>query len=188
MAERSSLVRLQGELGVEIDWVGYELHPLTPPGGIPLAEVLPQPEAMLGYVRSFAAGFGIPDLVPPVRLASTRRALAVAQHARDVGRLDAFRAVAFDAYWRKGHGLESDEDLAAIACEAGLDPDAALAAARAPAALARVDAARRAALEAGVTGVPTFDIGPTRVVGCQRFEVLAEAARRAGAKRRLGVG
>jgi predicted DsbA family dithiol-disulfide isomerase len=56
--------------------------------------------------------------------------------------------------------------------------------ARDPAALARVDGARRAALEAGVTGIPTFDIGDTRLVGCQRYEVLADAARRAGARRR----
>jgi predicted DsbA family dithiol-disulfide isomerase len=49
-----------------------------------------------------------------------------------------------------------------------------------------VDQARAIAVRAGVTGIPTFDIGPSRVVGCQRYEVLAEAARRAGARRRLG--
>jgi predicted DsbA family dithiol-disulfide isomerase len=184
VAERSSLVRLQGELEVDVDWVGYELHPRTPPGGIPLTDYLPAHEAMLGYVRSFATRFGISDLEPPERLASTRRAHAVALHARDVGRLEAFRAAAFDAYWRKRRGLESDEDLALLAREAGLEPDAALEVARDPAALARVDGARRAALEAGVTGIPTFDIGDTRLVGCQRYAVLADAARRAGARRR----
>jgi predicted DsbA family dithiol-disulfide isomerase len=167
-----------------VDWVGYELHPRTPPGGIPLAEYLRAPAELLGYVRSFAAGFGIHDLVPPLRLASTRRALAAAQHARDAGRLAPFRAAAFDAYWRRGRGLESDGDLAALAEEAGVDPARAVAAAADPAMLARVDAARRAALEAGVTGIPTFEIGASRVVGCQRYEVLAEAARRAGARRR----
>jgi predicted DsbA family dithiol-disulfide isomerase len=175
---------LQGELDVEVDWVGYELHPGTPPGGIPLSEHLPAPEAMLGYVRTFAAGFGIVDLRPPTILASTRRALAAAQHARARGRLEPWRAAAFDAYWRQGRGIESDDDLAAIAREAGLDPAAIVAAAADPAALAEVDAARRAAREAGVTGIPTFDLGPVRVVGCQRYEVLAEAARRAGARRK----
>jgi predicted DsbA family dithiol-disulfide isomerase len=184
VAERSSLVRLQRELDVVVVWVGYELHPATPPGGIPVSEYLPDPEAMLGYVRSFAAGFGIRDLVPPLRLARTRRALAVAEHARDVGRLGEFRARAFDAYWREERGLESDDDLAALAREAGVDPGAAVAAARDPALLARVDAAGRAAREAGVSGIPTFDIGPVRVVGCQPYEVLAEAARRVGARPR----
>jgi len=37
----------------------------------------------------------------------------------------------------------------------------------------------REAAQAGVTGIPTFDIGDERVVGAQPFDVLAEAARRA---------
>jgi predicted DsbA family dithiol-disulfide isomerase len=169
---------------VAVDWVGYELHPETPPGGLPLEDLLRDAGAMLGYVRSFAAGFGIEDLAPPRVLASTRRAHAVAQRARDAGRLEAFRAAAFDAYWRRGRGLESDRDLAAIAVEAGLEVAAALAAATDPAMLARVDAARRAAGSAGVTGVPTFDVGGARIVGCQRYEILEDAARRAGARPR----
>ncbi|BDG06286.1 hypothetical protein AMOR_52820 [Anaeromyxobacter oryzae] len=170
--------------------MGYELHPETPAGGVPLASWLPNADAMLGYVKTFAEGFGIPDLAPPTRLAPTRRVLAVARLAREVGRLDSLRVVAFDAYWRRGWGIESDEDLRWIAREAGVDPQAALAAASDPARLADVAAARREAIAAGVTGVPTFDFvplagrEPIRVVGCQRYEVLADAARRAGAAHR----
>jgi predicted DsbA family dithiol-disulfide isomerase len=164
--------------------VGYELHPRTPPGGVPLSQYLPDAAAMLGYVRSFAASFGIEDLVPPDVLPSTRRVHAVAQLARDEGRLERFRAAAFDAYWRRGRGLESDDDLAALAGQVGLDRRAALGAAADPEMLSRVDAARRAAAAAGVSGIPTFDVGEDRIVGCQRYEVLAEAARRAGASRR----
>jgi predicted DsbA family dithiol-disulfide isomerase len=164
--------------------VGYELHPRTPPGGLPLEDYLPDAKAMLGYVSTFAAGFGIDDLVPPRLLPSTRRAHAVAQRARDEGRLERFRVAAFDAYWRRGRGLESDEDLSALAGEVGMDPGGALAAAADPAVLARVDAARRAAAAAGVTGIPTFDLGDLRIVGCQQYDVLADATRRAGARRR----
>ncbi len=174
-----------------MDWVGYELHPGTPRGGLPLASYLSDAGAMLGYVKSFAAGFGLRDLRAPDRLPSTRRALAAAQYAREAGKLEVFRAAAFDAYWREGRDLDRDEDLVHVARAVGLDPAAALAAADEAGALACVDAARRAAREAGVTGVPTFDFvaAPgarpvTRVVGCQPYEVLAEAARRAGARRR----
>jgi predicted DsbA family dithiol-disulfide isomerase len=160
---------------------------------MPIAEHLRDAEGAHAYVRSFAAGFGIVDLSPPSRLANTRRALAVAEHARDVGRLEAFNAAAYDAYWRRGEGIESDDELAAIARTAGLDAGAAVRCAHDPGLLARVDAARREALRAGVTGIPTFDFEPdepggarvaSRVVGCQRYDVLAEAARRAGARRR----
>jgi predicted DsbA family dithiol-disulfide isomerase len=173
--------------------VGYELHPETPAGGVVVSEHFRDAEGMHAYVKSFAAGFGILDLAPPGRLANTRRVLAVAEHARGLGRLDAFNAVAYDAYWRHGQGIESDEELAALAGRAGLDPGAAVAAARDPAVLTRVDAARTEALRAGITGVPTFDVEPeapggsraaSRVVGCQRYEVLVDAVRRAGARRR----
>jgi predicted DsbA family dithiol-disulfide isomerase len=193
VAERSSLVRLQREHEVELIWVGYELHPETPPGGVAIAEHLRDPEGMHAYVKSFAAGFGIFDLAPRARLANTRRVLAVAEQARDLGRLEAFSAATYDAYWRHGRGLEADGEIAAIAREAGLDPANAVEAARDPALLARVDAAREEALRAGVTGVPTFDVEPdapggsrtsSRVVGCQRYEVLVEAVRKAGARRR----
>ena len=170
--------------------MGYELHPETPAGGLPLASYLPNAEAMLRYVKTFAEGFGIPDLAPPDRLVPTRRVLAAATLARERGLLDPFRAVAFDAYWRRGWGLETDDDLRWIAREAGLDPELAIAAAAEPPRLEAVAAARRLALAAGVTGIPTFDFvsdagaEPIRVVGCQRYEVLADAARRAGAARR----
>ncbi len=172
--------------------VGYELHPETPPGGVALSDYLRDAGAMLRYVQSFAAGFGIDDLAPPPRLASTRRVLAAAEHARDAGRLEPFCAEAYDAYWRRGEGIEADGEIAAIARRAGLDPSAAVAAAADPALLSRVDAARRDALAAGVAGIPTFDVAPapgedgapSRVVGCQSYEVLAEAVRRAGARRR----
>lgn len=165
-------------------WIGYELHPETPPGGLPLSSYLPNAESMLGYVKRFAEGFGIPDLLPPDRLANTRRVLAAAELARHEGKLPAFRALAFDAYWRRGWGVESDEDLRWISREVGLDPEAAVSASTDPVILHRVDDARREALAAGVTGIPTFDFEGVRVVGCQRYEVLAEAARRAGARRR----
>ncbi len=175
--------------------MGYELHPETPAGGVALSEHLPDADQKLRYVQEFASGFGIADLRPPGRVANTRRILAAARKAREAGRLEAFSATAYDAYWRRGAGIESDEEIAAVAREAGVDPAAAVAAARDPAILAVVDAARRAAAAAGVTGIPTFDVTPgpgtqgagARVVGCQRYEVLAEAVRRAGGRRRGGV-
>jgi predicted DsbA family dithiol-disulfide isomerase len=180
---------LTREFEIEVAWNGYELHPGTPRGGIPLSSYLPDADAMLGYVRTFAERFGIQDLRPPDRLSNTRRALAIAQHARDAGRLEPYRAAAFDAYWRHGKDLERDEDLGEVARAAGLDVGRALQAAEDPAALAQVDSARADALEAGVTGIPTFDfggspVGQIRVVGCQPYEVLADAARRSGARRR----
>lgn len=169
-----------------MDWRGFELHPETPEGGAELAALFGEGriEPMREYVHQFAARFGITDLRHPDRISNTRRALAVAELARDRERLDAFRHAAMDAYWRDGLDLEDEAVIRRIAQGVELDPDRAAAAMTDPELLARVDAMRRESIEAGVTGIPTFFIGDEKVVGCQPYEVLEEAVERAGGGRR----
>jgi predicted DsbA family dithiol-disulfide isomerase len=171
------------EFDLELDWRGFELHPETPPGGMPLTRLFsPQRlPSMRDYMKSFAAGFGIADMQQPERLPNTRAALAVAEYARDEGRLDAYRRSAMEAHWNEGRDLERADHLSAIAQRAGLDGEAAVRVASDARYLARVDAAREEAHDAGVTGVPTFFFGEMVVVGCQPFDQLARVARLAGA-------
>jgi predicted DsbA family dithiol-disulfide isomerase len=139
---------------------------------------------MHAHLQRFAADFGVTGMRFPDRLINTRRVLAEAEHARDAGRLDAFRHAAMEAHWREGRDLEDDAVLRALAARADLDPDAAVAAADDPAMLARVAAIREEATDIGVTGIPTFVIGRFMVVGCQPYEALADVATRAGIPRR----
>lgn len=189
IAEESTVPRLVAELDLTLEWHGFELHPETPRGGMPLTELfrgahLPSLHAR---TKAFGAQFGVRDFDPPDRLRNTRRALAMAEYARDQGQLEAFRKAAFDAHWRRGKDLEADADLREIAESVGLPAGAALRAADDRVMLERVDARQAAARKSGVSGIPTFDFENVRVSGCQPFEVLAEAARRAGAKPRLGT-
>ncbi len=141
--------------------------------------------AMRERMKEFARGFGVTGMNHPGRSPNTRRALAIAEYARDKGLLDAFRDSAMRAHWRDGMNLEDDSDLRQIAARAGLDPEQAVAASRDPLYLARIDAIREEAHALGVDGIPTFIFGDhVAVVGCQRYEVLAEAARKAGARKR----
>jgi len=175
---------LQNEFDLDLEWKGFELHPETPKGGAPLTSIIP-PSRIAGmreYMKKFAASFGITTMSQPSRISNTRRAIAVAEYARDQGKLQAFRDAAMDAYWSYEKNVEDDAELRAIATSVGLDPDAAIAAASDPHYLARVDAAREEANRAGVRGIPTFFIGDEVVVGCQPYEVLAAAARRASAR------
>jgi predicted DsbA family dithiol-disulfide isomerase len=139
---------------------------------------------MSDHLARFAASFGVSDLRIPERSPNTRAALALAEHARDQGRLHPARHALMDAFWRRGEDLEDRGVLSRCAAEAGLEPARALAALDDPALGARVDAMARDAARAGVTGIPTFLVGAQRVVGCQPFEVIAAAAEAAGAKRR----
>ncbi len=170
-----------------MDWRGFELHPEVPEGGAELSEILP-PERSAGmadYLTRFAGNFGVEGLKIPGRVQNSRRALAVVEHARDLGLADAFRRAAMDAYWRRGENLEDEPTLAKVAERAGLDPTAAVSARHDPTMLARVDALRDEAHAAGVTGIPTWFFGQALpVVGCQPYEQLAKAAEKAGAQRR----
>jgi predicted DsbA family dithiol-disulfide isomerase len=141
-------------------------------------------EAMHAHLAGFARGFGIADMKLRDRAPNTRRALAVAEYARDAGRLEQFRQAAMDAHWRRGMDLESDADLSTLAVECGLDPASSLAASRDPSLLARIDQRREAAEQMGVTGIPTFVIGDRAVVGCQGYEVLARFVEACGARRK----
>jgi predicted DsbA family dithiol-disulfide isomerase len=188
IAEQSTVPRLLRELDLTLDWRGFELHPTTPRGGVSLSRLFPGAAlpSLHARTRHFAARFGVTDFSPPDVLQNTRRALAVAELARDRGRLEPFRAAAFEGYWRQGKNLEDDGDLGALAVAAGLDREEALGAADDPAFLARVDDKQADARQGGITGIPTFVIAGEEVVGCQPYEALADAALRAGVRRRTG--
>ena len=186
IAEQSTVPRLLAELDLVLDWHGFELHPSTPPGGVPLSRLFPgTPLAALhDRTKRFGASFGVTGFQPPDWLSNSRKALAVAEYARDMARLEPFRQAAMNAHWREGKNLENDEDLGAIAESAGLERGAALAASTDHTLLARVDERQAEARRAGVNGIPTFVLGRERVVGCQPYEALLAAALRAGATKR----
>jgi len=136
---------------------------------------------MGSYILKFAAGFGIHDIKPSTRLPNTRRPLAVAEYARDQGKLDAFRSLVMAAHWKEGQDIEDESVLRSLAIASGLDAEAAVRAAADPVYLKHVADTQIEYKKLGVGGIPTFIIGNEIVEGCQPYDILADAARRAGA-------
>lgn len=171
---------------MELDWRGYELRPDTPRGGMLVEQLFPgRSQAMTARVRQVAEMFGVADQMQPREtLNNTRRAIGLAEWARDQGKLHPFREAVMRAYWGRGENIEDPQVLGKLAEEAGLSAQEALAAMDAPQYQGRVDALRAEGMSVGVSGIPTVFVGPYRVVGAQPYEVYAEAARRAGASRR----
>lgn len=139
---------------------------------------------MAEHMKNFAARFGIADFRQRERIPNTRRALALAEVARDEGRLDAFRARAMAAHWKEGRDLENDDELRAIARDARLSDDAVERSVSDPAYVQRIDAIRDEANAIGVEGIPTFIIGNAALSGCQPYDTLAGFANQAGARKR----
>ena len=155
--------------------------------------------AAQGQLARFAEGFGV-TMRFSEHVPNTRRALAMAEFARDQGKLDAFRAGAMDAHWQDGRDIEAADVLAEVASAAGMDPVAALGAADSAPMLARVHAMGEEAQRWGVSGIPTYFIlpagwspgdppptsgaRPVRIVGCQPWETVVAGCMRAHVERR----
>jgi predicted DsbA family dithiol-disulfide isomerase len=136
-------------------------------------------------LTQFAASFGITDMKRADKIPNTRRALAMAEFARDQGKLDEFRSLTMDAYWKEAKDIEDDTNLRELARASGLDPDRAIMAADDPVYLDRVDAIRQEFKNLGTGGIPTVLFGTREIVeGCQPYEALVGAAVSAGAKRK----
>src|SRR4249920_925459 len=122
IAEQATVPRLRDELAISVEWCGFELHPRTPKGGMPLTALFPAARipALKENLYRFAAGFGVTGIRHPDHIPNTRRVLAIAELARDRGRLDAFREAGMVGYWREGRDLEDDDVLRAIATGVGL--------------------------------------------------------------------
>jgi predicted DsbA family dithiol-disulfide isomerase len=139
---------------------------------------------MREYMSRFAASFGVEGMVRNPRTPNTRRALAMAEFARDNGKLTEFREKAMDAYFKEGKDIEDSIVLKDLASAAGLDQELALRAADDPDYLKKIDAIRTEYKKVGTGGIPTFVFGRERVEGCQQYEFLVAAALRAGARRK----
>ena len=173
------------EYDVALDWRGFELHPETPEGGVAIAELFgpERVEPMRKHLQQVAEHFGVSGMQMPEHLPNTRRALRLAEVARDEGKLDEFRHRAMDAHWIEGRDLEDEAVLRDLAAASGLSDDA-LERSHHPHYAGRVDAMRAEADEIGVSGIPTFILGPYGVVGAQPYEVLQELMRRAGVEKK----
>jgi predicted DsbA family dithiol-disulfide isomerase len=86
----------------------------------------------------------------------SRRALRGAKYAESVGRGEAYHDAVLSGYWTKARPIESADDLAVFAAEAGLDADAFRAALDDPQYDALVQADVDMAHAYGLSGVPAI--------------------------------
>ncbi len=137
------------------------------------------------YIQQFAAKFGVHDMIRTTRMPNTRRALAMAEFARDQDKLDTFRTLAMDAHWKEGKDIEDSDILKELAAASGLNSEKALIATSDPVYLDRIASTRVEFKSLGVGGIPTFVFGDEIVEGCAPYETLTEIALHAGVKPRM---
>ena len=165
-----------------MEWLGIEIHPDTPPEGLPIERMF-RPEdtkRMMRNLRAIGAPFGI-IFADITRISNSRPALQAAEFSREQGRFDAFHDAVLQAYFAAGLDIGDHEVITQLGRDAGLDIPALEKALEKGTYLPRLKQMQEEAVQAGVTGVPTFILGARRtIVGVQPFEVFRNTLRSLG--------
>ena len=162
-----------------MEWLGIEIHPDTPAGGMPIAQMFPTADtkAMMQHLRAMGAPFGI-IFADITRISNSRLALQAAEFSRGRGRFDAFHDAVLQAYFGAGLDIGDLDVILELGREAGLDAAELRQALEAGTYLPRLREMQEEASAAGVTGVPTFILGGRRtIVGAQSLDVFRNTLR-----------
>jgi predicted DsbA family dithiol-disulfide isomerase len=165
-----------------VEWLGVEIHPDTPPEGLPIERMF-RPEdtkRMMKNLRAMGAPFGI-IFADITRISNSRLALQAAEFSRDRGRFHEFHDAVLQAYFAAGLDIGDREVIAQLGRDVGLDITALEKALEKGTYLPRLQQMQEEAAQAGVTGVPTFLMGARRtIVGVQPIEVFRNTLRSLG--------
>lgn len=171
----------EDDLNLEVTWRPLQLQPDTPEQGIPLAAyfAMSPDEARhrLEELRPRMDELGRP-FNPPTTMVNTLKAHLLAEYARDHDKMDQVRSALFRAYWADGQDISDESVLRAIATEAGLDADQAMASVADGVHMQRLAEAIDAANGYRVRGVPAFVVDKQRQIsGAMPYPFLVEMIR-----------
>jgi predicted DsbA family dithiol-disulfide isomerase len=170
-----------------VQWVYFPLHPDTPNEGLPLKDLFAGRGLDLEAMHARMKGLMDAEGLPYNRRSHTynsRLAQELAKWADSKPGFEAIHPKLYQAYFVDSKNLADPSVLVPIAESVGLPGDEARHVLDDRLFKEAVDVDWLKARRYGITGVPTFVAGGSKVVGAQPYEVLAEQLRAAGAKPR----
>ena len=173
---------MKKEFSIKDAWLSFELHPETPPEGMPYAQRFPGADVEKVYenIRKRGDEFGI-KFGPRLLLSNSRLSLEASEYARDAGKYDAFHERLFYTYFSESKDIGSLEVLTESARLCGLDWEELRQALKERRYAARLDEVRKEAERINLTGVPTFIIdGRFKVVGAQHVSAFRDILTKIG--------
>jgi predicted DsbA family dithiol-disulfide isomerase len=165
-----------------LEWKGFQIHPEYPAAGIPTEQRAAQfgkerYAALWQNIVSMAEGIGLAMKPPPV-LTNSLMALEATEYAKDQGKAEEFSRTVYRAYFQDGQNIGDLNVILALAQEVGLDPVTVQEHLTAGTYAERLKAAHQEARSLGVSGVPTFIVGPAQIVGAQSPDVFVNMLKR----------
>ena len=165
-----------------LEWKGFQIHPDYPAAGIPVEHRAAQfgkerYAAIWRNIVTMAEGIGL-EMRQPRVLTNSLLALEATEYAKDEGKASAFSHAVYRAYFQDQHNIGDVEVVLGIARQVGLDPALVREHLHAGTYAERLKAVHQEALTLGVSGVPTFIVGPARIVGAQSPDVFVRMLKR----------
>ena len=162
------------------EWVSYEIHPETPPEGVPLVEKFPADmvQGMKANLSRAGEPYGI-EFGDMTTMPNTRLALEASEFARDHGKFHEFHEKIFRAYFTENRNIGDLDVVLEVAAAAGLETSALREALADGRYLPRLEQATMEGQRYGVTGTPTFIVNNRyMIVGAQPLENFRNALKR----------
>ena len=167
-----------------MQWVYFPLHPDTPSHGLLLKDLFAGRGFDLEAMHARMKGLMDMENLPYERRTHTynsRLAQELAKWADSKPGFEAIHQALYRAYFVEGRNIGDPEVLIDIARRVGLPEDEARLVLTGRTFQDAVDKDWDKARRLGITGVPSFVAGGTKVVGAQPYDVLAQQLRAAGA-------
>lgn len=169
--------RLQRELGIELRWTVFPLHPEIPDDEMELSDLFHgrnfDIESMQQRLTIVAEELGLP-VAERTRISNSRRAQELGKWAEAMGKGDQFRRCMYHAYFAEGRNIALLPELEMIVETAGL-PKYEVYDILAQSLFAdAVDADWARARELAVTAVPFHLFGERTLVGFHPYEDYVE--------------
>src|SRR5665648_159039 len=170
--------KLKNQFEIELEHVGIEIHPETPPCGVDVKKYLSQTNETIKEIyenlksRGKQYGLNFCDLQV---LANSRKALIIGEYCRKQGKNEEFTDAIFKAYFEDCQDIGKEEVIIAVAEKIGLTKPQVEAALADPMLQNLYAKNCNEAKEQKVTGVPTFVINDKdTIVGAQLEQTFIE--------------
>ncbi len=165
-----------------LEWKGFQIHPEYPAAGISIEQRIAQYgqgryAAIWRNILALAEGIGL-EMNPPPVLTNSLMALEATEYARDQGKEKAFSSAVYQAYFQRGQNIGDIDVILSLAEQADLNPAEVQDHLKGGTYSARIEASHQEARAFGVSGVPTFIVGPAQIVGAQSPEVFVSMLKR----------
>ncbi len=109
---------MQRQLGAQVTWLPFDLHPEYPPEGLPREQLLARyGPGMNERMREFFAARGLDYNPNPDTIPNSMRAQQLTELARDLGRHEAVHDRIMDAYWSEAQNIGDTDVLRGLAAE-----------------------------------------------------------------------